>query len=178
MENREIIESIDSLNKDICENNNIDYSSITIDPAPHYIVDTYQIDQSDISNIDLGLKNNYSTTTAGTSNYFNQNYTSQTYTISPNVASAWVTLSTEDQEEVSVKEKIINGLLEEINSSIEDIDNNIDKLISLIKKDPSKTDILNIPLNNYMGRKTAYMEIINMLKSRLPLEDSENNKEN
>lgn len=107
----------------------------------------------------------------------------------PNFSNTWSTISTtttsypgwygttdypsETIEEINLKEKIINELLQEINSSLEDIDDNIDKLIDLMKKDPSKTEILDIPLNNYIGKKAAYIDIINMLKSRLPLKEKE-----
>ena len=107
----------------------------------------------------------------------------------PNFSNTWSTISTtttsypnwygttaypsETVEEINLKETIINELLQEINSSLEDIDDNIDKLIDLMKKDPSKTEILDIPLNNYIGKKAAYIDIINMLKSRLPLKEKE-----
>ena len=107
----------------------------------------------------------------------------------PNFSNTWSTISTtttsypnwygttaypsETAEEINLKETIINELLQEINSSLEDIDDNIDKLIDLMKKDPSKTEILDIPLNNYIGKKAAYIDIINMLKSRLPLKEKE-----
>ena len=107
----------------------------------------------------------------------------------PNFSNTWSTISTtttsypnwygttaypsETVEEINLKEIIINELLQEINSSLEDIDDNIDKLIDLMKKDPSKTEILDIPLNNYIGKKAAYIDIINMLKSRLPLKEKE-----
>lgn len=47
----------------------------------------------------------------------------------------------------------------EIELTLKSVDEDIDKIIALIKEKPGNTDIYNSPLQNLMGRKSALMAI-------------------
>ena len=57
----------------------------------------------------------------------------------------------------------INTIKEKINNLIKDVDEDIDKIINLIKQKPANTGIYNSPLQNLMGRKEAYIQILKEL---------------
>lgn len=56
-----------------------------------------------------------------------------------------------------------NSIKEKINNLIKDVDEDIDKIINLIKQKPANTGIYNSPLQNLMGRKEAYIQILKEL---------------
>lgn len=56
-----------------------------------------------------------------------------------------------------------NTIKEKINNLIKDVDEDIDKIINLIKQKPANTGIYNSPLQNLMGRKEAYIQILKEL---------------
>lgn len=174
---QEYLKSIDAQVQEIINNIN----PVKLDLSNLYVKDNNYSLQTGIGNVAAASAQSAAIQASQASN-------SASVSSVPNFSNTWSTISTtttypnwygttaypsETVEEINLKETIINELLQEINSSLEDIDNNIDKLIDLMKKDPSKTEILDIPLNNYIGKKAAYIDIINMLKSRLPLKEKE-----
>lgn len=82
----------------------------------------------------------------------NQNSYSYSYSQTYPVADgSWITIDS------------INTIKEKINNLIKDVDEDIDKIINLIKQKPANTGIYNSPLQNLMGRKEAYIQILKEL---------------
>lgn len=80
------------------------------------------------------------------------------YQTQPSVQQTWSTISsiTESSPDESSKLKDIKI---EIELTLKSVDEDIDKIIALIKEKPGNTDIYNSPLQNLMGRKSALMAI-------------------
>ena len=176
---KNIIDNILSKNEEILENNFIGYVNVSNIQDVQEAADM-AVSSISSSNIGTGQQSQWSNipgnswintnpiSTTYPSNPYPNTWTSQTISYTP--------YNLESEEEVDLKKKVITELLEEIKGSIEELDEKIKGLTSLIMKDPEKTDVLSIPLNNCLGKKAAYNDIIKMLESRLPLdEDEENN---
>lgn len=80
------------------------------------------------------------------------------YQAQPSVQQTWSTISgiTDSPPDESSKLKDIKI---EIELTLKSVDEDIDKIIALIKEKPGNTDIYNSPLQNLMGRKSALMAI-------------------
>lgn len=80
------------------------------------------------------------------------------YQSQPSVQQNWATISsgTESPPDESSK---IKDIKIEIELTLKSVDEDIDKIITLIKEKPGNTDIYNSPLQNLMGRKSALMAI-------------------
>lgn len=171
---KNIIDNILSKNEEILENNFIGYvnvSNVQEDAA-------YAVSAISSANIGTGQQSQWSNIPGNS--WININPNPTTYPSNPNTWTSqtitYTPFDLESEEEIDLKKKVITELLEEIKGSIEELDEKIKGLTSLIMKDPEKTDVLSIPLNNCLGKKAAYNDIIKMLESRLPLEkDEENN---
>ena len=177
MEDREIIDNILSKNEEILENNFIGYVNVTNVQDAQEAADM-AVSAISSANIGTGQQSQWSNIPGNS--WINTNPIPSTYPINPNTWTSqtitYTPFDLESEEEVDLKKKVITELLEEIKGSIEELDEKIKGLTGLIMKDPGKTDVLSIPLNNCLGKKAAYNDIIKMLESRLPLdEDEENN---
>lgn len=80
------------------------------------------------------------------------------YQTQPSVQQTWPNISsiTESSSDESSK---IKDIKIEIELTLKSVDEDIDKIIALIKEKPGNTDIYNSPLQNLMGRKSALMAI-------------------
>lgn len=80
------------------------------------------------------------------------------YQSQPSVQQTWPNISsiTESSSDESSK---IKDIKIEIELTLKSVDEDIDKIIALIKEKPGNTDIYNSPLQNLMGRKSALMAI-------------------
>lgn len=178
-DSKNIIDNILSKNEEILENNFIGYVNVSNIQNAQEAAD---MAVSAISSANIGtgqqqqwpnipgnswINTNPIPTTYPPNNPYPNTWTSQTITYTP--------YDLESEEEVDLKKKVITELLEEIKGSIEELDEKIKGLTNLIMKDPEKTDVLSIPLNNCLGKKAAYNDIVKMLESRLPLDENEEN---
>ena len=178
-DSKNIIDNILSKNEEILENNFIGYVNVSNIQDAQEAVD---MAVSSISSANIGTGQQSQWSNIPGNSWINTNPIPTTYPPNP-YPNTWTpqTISytpydLESEEEVDLKKKVITELLEEVTGSIEELDEKIKGLTSLIMKDPEKTDVLSIPLNNCLGKKAAYNDIIKMLESRLPLdEDEENN---
>lgn len=175
-DSKNIIDNILSKNEEILENNFTGYVNVT------NVQDAADMAVSAISSANIGTGQQSQWPNIPGNSWINTNPIPTTYPVNPN-PNTWTSqtitytpFDLENEEEIDLKKKVITDLLEEIKGSIEELDEKIKGLTSLIMKDPEKTDVLSIPLNNCLGKKAAYNDIIKMLESRLPLEeDKENN---
>ena len=80
------------------------------------------------------------------------------YQSQPSVQQNWSNVSsiTESSPDESSK---IKDVKVEIELTLKSVDEDIDKIIALIKEKPGNTDIYNSPLQNLMGRKSALIAI-------------------
>lgn len=181
MEDREIIDNILSKNEEILENNFIGYVNVTNVQDAQEAADM-AVSAISSANIGTGQQQQWPNIPGNSWINTNPNPTPTTYPINP-YPNTWTSQTItytpydlESEEEVDLKKKVITELLEEIKGVIEELDEKIKGLTGLIMRDPEKTDVLSIPLNNCLGKKAAYNDIVKMLESRLPLdEDEENN---
>lgn len=178
-DSKNIINNILSKNEEILENNFIGYVNVSNIQDAQEAVD---MAVSAISSTNIGTGQQQQWSNIPSNGWININPIPTTYPVNPNPnnwASQTITYTPynlESEEKIDLKKKVITELLEEIKGSIEELDEKIKGLTSLIMKDPEKTDVLSIPLNNCLGKKAAYNDIVKMLESRLPLdEDEENN---
>ena len=81
------------------------------------------------------------------------------YQAQPSVQQTWANISSGITESSPDESSKLKDIKIEIELTLKSIDEDIDKIIALIKEKPGNTDIYNSPLQNLMGRKSALMAI-------------------
>ena len=112
--------------------------------ASNVTADTFSYDYNSLGGLEIN--------TPIDNNYINW------YQAQPSVQQTWSTISgiTDSPPDESSK---IKDIKIEIELTLKSVDEDIDKIIALIKEKPGNTDIYNSPLQNLMGRKSALMAI-------------------
>lgn len=81
------------------------------------------------------------------------------YQSQPSVQQTWSSISSGTIESSPDESSKIKDIKIEIELTLKSVDEDIDKIIALIKEKPGNTDIYNSPLQNLMGRKSVLMSI-------------------